>query len=94
MENESKSAKMEAEERTEAPEKSLMTREKSNCVPVPLQLLPTSEVDNSITEITNESDFIVKWDEPENQDLENPRNWSSTKKWMNIATIAVIGFLV
>ena len=40
------------------------------------------------------SELIVSWDEPEDQDPENPLNWSLTKKWTNILTISVISFLV
>jgi hypothetical protein len=40
------------------------------------------------------SDIVVWWDEPEDQDPENPMNWSSTKKWFNICTISVISFIV
>lgn len=40
------------------------------------------------------SDFIVWWDEPEDQDPDNPMNWSSTRKWVNICVISVISFLV
>lgn len=39
-------------------------------------------------------ELIVWWDEPEDQDPENPMNWSSTKKWANILVISVISFLV
>ncbi|KAK6580132.1 hypothetical protein PZA11_007154 [Diplocarpon coronariae] len=41
-----------------------------------------------------EHDFIVGWQEPEDQDPENPMNWSSTKKWVNICTISTISFIV
>jgi hypothetical protein len=40
------------------------------------------------------SELMVWWDEPEDQDPENPMNWSSTKKWVNILVISVISFLV
>lgn len=40
------------------------------------------------------SELIVWWDEPEDQDPENPMNWSSTRKWVNIFVISVISFLV
>ncbi|MCJ1343178.1 hypothetical protein MMC31_001370 [Peltigera leucophlebia] len=40
------------------------------------------------------SELIVWWDEPEDQNPENPMNWSSTKKWINILVISVISFLV
>ncbi|KAI7773785.1 hypothetical protein LA080_009881 [Diaporthe eres] len=40
------------------------------------------------------SEFVVWWNEPADQDPENPMNWSSRRKWFNIATISVISFLV
>lgn len=39
-------------------------------------------------------EFIVSWNEPEDQNPENPMNWSSTKKWVNILSISVISFVV
>ncbi|OBT55453.1 hypothetical protein VE04_04619 [Pseudogymnoascus sp. 24MN13] len=36
--------------------------------------------------------FIVWWDGPD--DPENPMNWSSTWKWVNICVISVISFIV
>ncbi|KAL7947784.1 cycloheximide resistance protein [Trichoderma barbatum] len=36
----------------------------------------------------------VWWDEPEDQDAENPINWPTTKKWANILTISFMSFLV
>jgi hypothetical protein len=40
------------------------------------------------------SEFSVWWEEPVDQDPENPMNWSSTRKWVNILTISFISFLV
>ncbi|KAH7390191.1 major facilitator superfamily domain-containing protein [Cadophora sp. MPI-SDFR-AT-0126] len=40
------------------------------------------------------AEFIVWWDEPEEQDTANPMNWSATKKWGNICTISIISFIV
>lgn len=40
------------------------------------------------------SEFVVWWNEPADQDPENPMNWSSRRKWFNIITISVISFLV
>lgn len=39
-----------------------------------------------------DSELIVWWDGPE--DPENPMNWSSTWKWVNICVISLISFLV
>ncbi|EKD13651.1 cycloheximide resistance protein [Drepanopeziza brunnea f. sp. 'multigermtubi' MB_m1] len=52
----------------------------------------TTNDDDSNLALGNE--FIVSWNEPEDQDPENPLNWSSAKKWLNICTIAVISFIV
>lgn len=40
------------------------------------------------------AEFIVWWEEPEDEDPTNPMNWSSTKKWGNICTISMISFIV
>lgn len=40
------------------------------------------------------SELIVWWDEPDDHNPENPMNWSSTRKWINIFVISVISFLV
>lgn len=52
------------------------------------------ETNRSAVEREPRSDLIVWWDEPEDRDPENPMNWSSTRKWVNILTISTIGFLV
>ncbi|OBT83463.1 hypothetical protein VE02_07416 [Pseudogymnoascus sp. 03VT05] len=39
-----------------------------------------------------DSEFIVWWDGPD--DPENPMNWSSTWKWVNICVISAISFIV
>lgn len=39
-----------------------------------------------------DSGFIVWWDGPD--DPENPMNWSSSWKWVNICVISVISFIV
>ncbi|ORY16930.1 major facilitator superfamily domain-containing protein [Clohesyomyces aquaticus] len=38
--------------------------------------------------------FVVSWNEPENEDPSNPLNWSFKRKWANILIISVISFLV
>lgn len=50
--------------------------------------------DLGVTHSTVVSELLVWWDEPEDQDPDNPMNWSSTRKWINIITISVISFLV
>jgi hypothetical protein len=36
---------------------------------------------------------IVWWDEPADQDPENPKNWSEKKKWGTIAIVSSITFI-
>jgi hypothetical protein len=36
---------------------------------------------------------IVWWDEPVDQDPENPKNWSEKKKWGTIAIVSSITFI-
>ncbi|KAL2192618.1 major facilitator superfamily domain-containing protein [Corynascus similis CBS 632.67] len=55
---------------------------------------PFSDKPSSSETSTPPSDFVVWWDEPENEDPENPRNWSPLVKWANILILSVIGFLV
>lgn len=52
------------------------------------------ETDGVAAQPESRTDFIVWWDEPEDQDPENPLNWSPWVKWTNILTISVISFLV
>lgn len=40
-----------------------------------------------------EVDLDVYWDEPIDQDPANPMNWSSTRKWIIVATVSFITFL-
>ncbi|KAF2642488.1 MFS general substrate transporter [Massarina eburnea CBS 473.64] len=39
-------------------------------------------------------DFAVSWDEPEDEDTQNPLNWPPKEKWANILVISFISFLV
>lgn len=39
------------------------------------------------------SEFEVWWNEPADQDPENPMNWTNKKKWSNIAVMSAITFL-
>ena len=52
------------------------------------------ETDGGATPAEPGSELIVWWDEPADQDPENPMNWSSARKWINIFVISVISFLV
>ncbi|KAI3390836.1 hypothetical protein diail_8554 [Diaporthe ilicicola] len=61
----------------------------------PSALLPAKDETSSETTHPEPGlEFLVWWNEPEDQDPENPMNWSSRRKWLNIITIAVISFLV
>lgn len=50
-----------------------------------------NDTDGDISAEIN-SKLIVWWDGP--KDPENPMNWSSAWKWVNICVISVISFLV
>ncbi len=39
-------------------------------------------------------ELTVWWEEPEDQDPENPMNWPAKLKWANILIISCISFLV
>jgi hypothetical protein len=52
------------------------------------------EVHGGAAQLEPGTEFLVWWDEPEDQDPENPMNWSPKTKWANILIISVIGFLV
>ena len=47
------------------------------------------------TQIQNEdkSNLDVFWDEPVDQDPNNPMNWTVTRKWTIVATVSFITFL-
>lgn len=57
-------------------------------------LPPKDEATSETADPAPGSEFVVWWNEPADQDPENPMNWSSKKKWFNIITISVISFLV
>ncbi|PQE33478.1 hypothetical protein CJF32_00003375 [Rutstroemia sp. NJR-2017a WRK4] len=65
-----------------------------NTNPSSASVNPTLETNGDVVLAEPDNEFIVWWDEPEDQDRENPMNWSSTRKWVNICTISVISFLV
>lgn len=68
--------------------------EKFNTHGPPVSLSSKHETNGGVQQVEPGSEIIVWWDEPEDRDPENPMNWSSTKKWVNICTISVISFLV
>ncbi|KAJ9645324.1 hypothetical protein H2199_003330 [Coniosporium tulheliwenetii] len=55
----------------------------------------TSEAPTVVEDETSEpkDPNIVWWDEPADQDPANPMNWSSGKKWGNIAVLSAITFV-
>ncbi|KAK1975028.1 major facilitator superfamily transporter [Colletotrichum cereale] len=60
-------------------------------------VLSSSEPDSSgeaENQPQHDGRLTVHWDEPEDQDPENPMNWRPVVKWANILTISVISFLV
>lgn len=57
-------------------------------------LPPKDEATSETAQPAPGSELVVWWNEPADQDPENPMNWSSRKKWFNIITISVISFLV
>lgn len=60
----------------------------------PSALLNPIKTQGRVAQPRPEPGIVVWWDEPEDQDPENPMNWPSKMKWANILTIAVISFLV
>ncbi|CAG8960000.1 hypothetical protein HYFRA_00013188 [Hymenoscyphus fraxineus] len=44
--------------------------------------------------LKEDKEFIVWWDEPADQDPQNPMNWPARKKWLNIGVLAFIGFII
>ncbi|KAL3425074.1 major facilitator superfamily transporter [Phlyctema vagabunda] len=41
-----------------------------------------------------DSEFVVWWEEPADQDPANPMNWPMSKKWLNVLSMSGISFLV
>lgn len=81
---------LEAGENSELDEK-----ERGSGTNTPSALLPPKDEATSENGLPEPgSEFVVWWNEPADQDPENPLNWSSKKKWLNIMTISVISFLV
>ena len=36
---------------------------------------------------------LIWWNEPENEDPSNPKNWSTSRKWMHVGILSSITFL-
>lgn len=71
-------------------------KERGSGTNTPSALLPpkNEEITGENVHPGQDSEYVVWWNEPADEDPENPLNWSSKKKWLNILTIAVISFLV
>ena len=78
------------EKREEANEKEERVRANTSSA----SLKSKHETNGGATQTEPGSEFVVWWDEPHDQDPENPMNWSSTRKWFNICIISIISFLV
>ena len=81
---------MKEEKREEANEK----EERIRANPSSASLNSKHKTNSGATQTEPGSEFVVWWDEPHDQDPENPMNWSSTRKWFNIVVISFISFLV
>ena len=51
------------------------------------------ELGDGVKTVEKASEFDVWWNEPADQDLENPVNWTTKKKWSNIGIMSCITFL-
>ena len=81
---------MKEEKRGEANER----EERVRANPSSASLNSKQEFNGRATQTEPGSEFVVWWDGPHDQDPENPMNWSSTRKWLNICVISIISFLV
>lgn len=48
------------------------------------------DIEAQAVEVSQLDENLVWWDEPVDQDLENPMNWGASRKW---GTIAILGFI-
>ncbi|CAK7210137.1 hypothetical protein SBRCBS47491_000669 [Sporothrix bragantina] len=53
----------------------------------------SSTDDNAVDSTNGNAEFIVWWQEPVEQDSENPQNWTSRRKWSIITMLSFITFL-
>ncbi|KAL7952707.1 cycloheximide resistance protein [Trichoderma compactum] len=74
--------------------KEIRTNSKSMGATCTFNTSTSSSLKNVNQRIESCTSLSVWWDEPEEQDPENPMNWPATKKWANILTISVMSFLV
>jgi hypothetical protein len=52
-----------------------------------------SKVTTSTKHEGSMSGFDVWWSVPEDEDTDNPRNWSNSQKWTIIASLSLVTFL-
>lgn len=57
-----------------------------------IQEMATPE-ENKHIQNEDKSNLDVFWDEPADQDPNNPMNWTVTRKWTIVATVSFITFL-
>src|SRR5262249_12339053 len=51
------------------------------------------DIEAQATEVTQRDENVVWWDEPVEQDPDNPMNWGAGRKWGTIAILAFITFI-
>ncbi|KAL6825362.1 cycloheximide resistance protein [Trichoderma camerunense] len=74
--------------------KEIRTNLESMGATYPVNISTSSSSKNVNQQVESCTSLSVWWDEPEEQDPENPVNWPATKKWANILTISIMSFLV
>lgn len=52
----------------------------------------TTDVETQ-NEKVEDDEFVVYWEEPADQDPENPQSWSSLQKWTIIGIVSFVTFL-
>lgn len=55
---------------------------------------PAAIAPDAGTNATSSTATLVGWEEPEHEDPINPLNWPAKRKWANVLTVSVLGFLV
>src|SRR5215469_8908743 len=51
------------------------------------------DIEAQATEVSQLDENVVWWDEPVDQDPDNPMNWGAGRKWGTIAILAFITFI-
>jgi len=57
------------------------------------QILEEKDVEAQAAEVSQPDENVVWWDEPVDQDPDNPMNWGAGRKWGTIAILAFITFI-